>query len=88
MTRRRSAFFCDACVSTKRHGAWACPRTPIYLDALLADEPLTGGLEPKLSTHYIRTLTIIGFPTTTSPGILDKLNHLAFPYRWSTRASA
>ncbi|MFX5854772.1 hypothetical protein ABTE41_19730, partial [Acinetobacter baumannii] len=25
-------------------------------------------------------------PTATVPGILDDLNRLAFPYRWSTRA--
>jgi type IV secretion system protein VirB4 len=24
------------------------PETPMYLDALLADQPLTGGLEPRL----------------------------------------
>ena len=58
----------------------------MYLDALLADQPLTGGLEPRLGSSHLRTLTIIGFPTTTFPGILDELNRLAFPYRWSTRA--
>jgi type IV secretion system protein TrbE len=58
----------------------------MYLDALLADQPLTGGLEPRLEPHHLRTLTIIGFPTATFPGILDELNRLAFPYRWSTRA--
>ncbi len=62
------------------------PEMPVYLDALLADEALTGGLEPRLGTHYLRTLTIVGFPTATYPGILDELNRLAFPYRWSTRA--
>ena len=31
-------------------------------------------------------LTVVGFPTATTPGILDELNRLAFPYRWSTRA--
>ncbi|WP_141678717.1 hypothetical protein, partial [Acinetobacter baumannii] len=31
-------------------------------------------------------LTVVGFPTATHPGILDELNRLAFPYRWSTRA--
>ena len=36
-------------VSTKRHRV-RVPETPVYLDALLADEPLTGGLEPRLST--------------------------------------
>jgi type IV secretion system protein VirB4 len=31
---------------------------------------------------------VIGFPSATHPGILDELNRLAFPYRWSTRAIA
>jgi type IV secretory pathway VirB4 component len=39
-----------------------------------------------LATHHLRILTIIGFPTATFPGLLDELNRLAFPYRWSTRA--
>ncbi|QHP66411.1 conjugal transfer protein TrbE [Bradyrhizobium sp. LCT2] len=62
------------------------PETPMHLDALLADEPLAGGLEPRLGSYHLRTLTVVGFPTTTHPGILDELNRLAFPYRWSTRA--
>lgn len=72
-------------VSSKRHRV-RVPETPIYLDALLADEPLTGGLEPRLGAADLRVLTINGFPTATTPGILDDLNRLAFPYRWSTRA--
>jgi type IV secretion/conjugal transfer VirB4 family ATPase len=62
------------------------PETPMHLDALLADEPLTGGLEPRLGRAHLRMLTVVGFPTATHPGILDELNRLAFPYRWSTRA--
>ena len=58
----------------------------MHLDALLADEPLTGGLEPRLGDAHLRTLTILGFPSQTWPGLLDELNRLAFPYRWSTRA--
>lgn len=72
-------------VSTRRHRV-RVPETPIYLDALLADQPLTGGLEPRLGDAHLRVLTIVGFPTATTPGILDDLNRLAFPYRWSTRA--
>ncbi|MDX8495092.1 conjugal transfer protein TrbE [Mesorhizobium sp. VK22B] len=72
-------------VSTKRHRV-RVPETPIYLDALLADQPLTGGLEPRLGDQHLRVLTIVGFPTATTPGLLDDLNRLAFPYRWSTRA--
>ena len=62
------------------------PEVPMHLDALLADQPLTAGLEPMLGTSHLRILTITGFPSATTPGILDDLNRLAFPYRWSTRA--
>ncbi|MCQ9147951.1 MULTISPECIES: conjugal transfer protein TrbE [Hyphomicrobiales] len=72
-------------VSTNRHRV-RVPETPMYLDALLADQPLTGGLEPRLGNTHLRILTIVGFPTATTPGVLDELNKLAFPYRWSTRA--
>lgn len=77
--------YLHSAVSTKHHRV-RVPETPIYLDALLADQPLTGGLEPRLGDQHLRILTIVGFPTTTTPGLLDDLNRLAFPYRWSTRA--
>lgn len=72
-------------ISTNRHRV-RVPETPVYLDALLADQPLTGGLEPRLGDRHLRVLTITGFPGTTTPGLLDQMNRLAFPYRWSTRA--
>jgi len=72
-------------ISTNRHRV-AVPETPIYLDALLADQLLIGGLEPRLGNHHLRVLTITGFPGATTPGLLDEMNRLAFPYRWSTRA--
>ncbi|AMG76564.1 conjugal transfer protein TrbE [Sphingopyxis granuli] len=72
-------------ISTRRQRV-RVPETPMHLDALLADEPLTGGLEPRLGDHHLRTLTITGFPSMTWPGLLDELNRLAFPYRWATRA--
>jgi type IV secretion system protein VirB4 len=72
-------------VSTRRHRV-RVPETPMHLDAILTDEPLTGGLEPRLGEAHLRTLTIMGFPTQTWPGLLDDLNRLAFPYRWVTRA--
>jgi type IV secretion system protein TrbE len=72
-------------VSTSRQRV-RVPEIPMYLDALLADQPLTGGLEPSLGDKHLRVLTLVGFPTATTPGILDELNRLAFAYRWSTRA--
>jgi type IV secretion system protein TrbE len=71
-------------ISTKRHRI-AVPETPIYLDGLLVDTPFTGGLEPRLGDSHIRTLTILGFPNLSRPGILDALNHQDFGYRWVTR---
>ncbi|MEK9285192.1 conjugal transfer protein TrbE [Bradyrhizobium sp. ISRA442] len=72
-------------ISTKRHRV-RVPEIPMYVDALLADQPLTGGLEPMLGSANLRVLTIVGFPGATTPGVLDDLNRLAFSYRWSTRA--
>ncbi|MCR8547761.1 conjugal transfer protein TrbE [Salipiger sp. P9] len=72
-------------ISTNRHRV-RVPEVPVYLDALLPDQPLAGGLEPRLGNHHLRVLTITGFPGATTPGLLDELNRLAFPYRWSTRA--
>ena len=72
-------------ISTNRHRV-RVPEVPVYLDALLPDQPLAGGLEPRLGNQHLRVLTITGFPGATTPGLLDDLNRLAFPYRWSTRA--
>lgn len=76
--------YLHSCVSTKRHRV-APPEIPVFLDSILADEPFQGGLEPMIGDHHIRTLTILGFPASTLPGILDDLNRQAFSYRWSTR---
>ncbi|MGK2912351.1 MAG: conjugal transfer protein TrbE [Sphingobium sp.] len=76
--------FLHGCVSERRHPV-AVPETPIYLDALLVDTPLTGGLEPKLGDLHVRTLSVLGFPNMSRPGILDALNHQDFAYRWVTR---
>jgi type IV secretion system protein VirB4 len=71
-------------VSTKRHLVLP-PDIHTYLDVILADTPLSGGLEPMLGDQHLRTVTVLGFPNTTRPGLLDALNHLGFPYRWTTR---
>jgi type IV secretion system protein TrbE len=77
--------YLHSCISTKRQTV-RVPETPMYLDGILADQDLAGGLEPRLGSSHLRTLTIMGFPTQTWPGLLDDLNRLAFPYRWATRA--
>ena len=76
--------FLHGTISTRHHGV-RVPETPMYLDGLLADTPLTGGLEPMLGSLHLRTLTILGFPSLSRPGILDALNYQDFGYRWVTR---
>ena len=71
-------------VSTKQH-AVNVPEVPCYLDALLADQPLTGGLAPVLGETPMRVVSVRGFPTSSWPGTLDELNRLGFSYRWMTR---
>ena len=71
-------------VSPKRHPI-KTPKTPAYLDSLIGGSDLVGGLVPRLGEHSIHTVTILGFPSETTPGILDELNTLGFSYRWMTR---
>lgn len=84
LTSAETLTYLHGCVSTRRH-AVAVPEVPFYLDAVLADEPLVGGLEPRLGDHHVRTLTVLGFPNMSRPGIFDALNATGFAYRWMTR---
>ncbi len=76
--------YLHAAISERRHAVQA-PDVPAYLDGILADTPLNGGIAPKLGSQHLRTLTILGFPNTTRPGLLDALNHLDLEYRWVSR---
>jgi type IV secretion system protein VirB4 len=76
--------FLHGTISDRRHPV-APPDTPMYLDGLLVDTTLTGGLEPKLGDLHLRTLTVLGFPNLSRPAILDALNDQDFAYRWVTR---
>lgn len=76
--------YLHACISPKRHPI-KLPETPMYLDSLLPDTPLIGGLAPRLGTHHLQTVTITEFPGESTPGLLDQMNRLPFEYRWITR---
>lgn len=76
--------FLHGTISARRHPV-GVPEMPMYLDGLLVDTELIGGLEPMLGPSHLRTLTILGFPNLSRPGILDALNHQGFAYRWATR---
>ncbi len=73
-----------ACISPSDH-AVVVPATPAFLDAQLADAPLTGGLAPRLGTKALRVVSVRSYPGRTVPGLLDALGALPFTYRWTVR---
>lgn len=71
-------------VSPRSHPV-AAPEVPFYLDGLLVDSPLLGGLEPCLGDYHLGILGVLGLPMRSRTGLLDALNRLAIPYRWVNR---
>ena len=67
--------YLHGCISTKRHYV-RTPDTPAYLDAFLCDDDFQGGLFPRLGGQFMRTISVRAYPTTSSPGLLDRLNEL------------
>ena len=61
------------------------PASAAFLDCLLCDAPLVGGITPMLGNRHLRVLTIKGFPPFTHPGVLDDLSASAMTWRWMTR---
>ena len=61
------------------------PNIPIYLDYLLANQDLTGGIVPKIADKYISVIAIDGFPAESYPMMLQELDNLAIPYRFNSR---
>lgn len=76
--------YLHACISLKRHKVSA-PEIPAYLDSILTDCDLTGGLAPTLGGHALRVVSVLGYPAMTEPGFLNALDSLGFDYRWVTR---
>lgn len=76
--------YLHSAISEKTHIVES-PAIPMYLDAFLADTPLSTGLKPKLGNKHICTISVLSFPTMTLPAFLDRLNQLPLCYRWVTR---
>lgn len=76
--------YLHGCISLKRHPVRA-PHSPIFLDGLLADTDVTGGLAPRLGDETLKVLTVRKFPGSSAPCLLAELDQLGFAYRWVTR---
>jgi type IV secretion system protein VirB4 len=73
-----------ACVSTRTHRIDP-GETPVFLDAALADQPLTSGVDPRLGEAWLKIVSVRALPAATRPGLLDGLSALPFEYRWTAR---
>jgi len=73
-----------ACASGRSHRVEPAA-TPAFLDAVLADEALTGGIRPRLGDNWIKVVSVRSLPAATRPGLLDALSALPFAYRWTVR---
>jgi type IV secretion system protein VirB4 len=72
-------------VSTNKLKKFKTPEIPMYLDCLIPDMPLLGGLEPKLGDQHMRIASIRFTPGEMMPAILDALNNLSIEYRFTHR---
>jgi len=65
------------------------PPAGAYLDAVIGGRELWPGDTPRLGSRiegrFICCVAIEGFPQESFPGILDALDHLPIPFRWTTR---
>lgn len=84
LTNDQLLTYLHSTISTKKLKV-KMPEIPMFLDALLPDQPLKPGVEPKLGDYYLKTVTIRFYPSETCPGMLEELNSLPFEYRWVTR---
>lgn len=76
--------YLHSCVSDAPHRV-AVPATPFHIDELLTDSALLGGVAPKLGDLFVKVLSVRAYVGDTEPGLLDALNRLGVPYRWTTR---
>ena len=84
LTDAETLSYLHSTVSNK-HIKLGAPDDGAFIDALIGDCDLVGGLSPRLGNETLHVLTLKGFPAETTPGILDALNSLGFYYRWMTR---
>lgn len=76
--------FLQYCITGLTHPV-ILPDCGMYLDSVLGGQELWTGVVPKIGRNFIQTVAIMGFPSTSTPGMLTALGELACEYRWSTR---
>lgn len=76
--------FLNTCITGQDHPI-ALPPVPMYLDSILGSQDFYGDLRPRIGRTHIRAVSIVGYPQSSHPGILEFLHRLPMAYRWSSR---
>lgn len=84
LTSEETLSYLNSCVSNRIQRV-RVPDCPVNLDYMLANEPLVGGMAPRLGDQHLRTLAFREFPGETMPGVFDVLNKLPMSYRFVQR---
>jgi len=61
------------------------PEYGAYMDQYIVNDEFFGGVTPRIGSNFIYTVSIDGFPAESYPGLMDMLEGMAIPYRWSSR---
>jgi type IV secretion system protein VirB4 len=72
------------CLSGELHPL-RVPERPMYLDALLGSQDLTGGILPRLGERHLAIISIDGLPQESFPAMLAELDSIPLEYRFSSR---
>jgi type IV secretion system protein VirB4 len=76
--------FLNRCITGQNHPI-ALPPVPMYLDSILGSQDFYGDLRPRIGRTHIRAVSIVGYPQSSHPGMLDFLHRMPLAYRWSSR---
>jgi type IV secretory pathway VirB4 component len=84
LTTDETLTYLHSCVSDRWH-AVRFPELPVDVDVMVCDTPFHGGWYPQLGKSQLRICSIHGYPPKSVANALQAIDHLRFPYRWSTR---
>ncbi len=75
--------FVRFCITGDNHPV-RLPDIPMYLDWVATAE-LQHGVTPMVENRFLAVVAIDGLPAESWPGILNNLDQMPIPYRWSSR---
>lgn len=84
MTANEIATYLHSTVSSKIYPI-LLPEHPVLLDSFIADDPMDGGMYPKLGKKHMAVIVPLSYPSISQFSLFDNLNRLGFSYRWVTR---